>query len=62
MIKIYLDQEDFNCLIRSGILTIKSPTADIKICLRDIGFGVMQHILDAAFTDQKLNQNRERQI
>lgn len=43
---IKLDENDFACLVRGGVLTI--PELDAKIILADIGFMEMGRALDSA--------------
>lgn len=46
-IKISLDQEDFNCLVCGGVLSINVLAKErIDICLQDIGFDNMHDALD----------------
>jgi len=51
-IHISLDQEDFSCLVRGGVLTIaradKEQAYTIKLALKDIGFGIMEAELASA--------------
>jgi len=53
---VMLDYEDFKCLVRGGILTIKNLNLDIA--LRDIGF----HMMDEAITlaDNKVDIYKNR--
>lgn len=54
---ILLDAEDFNCLIRGGILTI----GNIRIALSDIGFDMMFHIIETAILDKKFYKIRKKE-
>jgi hypothetical protein len=46
-IKIRLDEDDFQCLVSGGILTLKDAKnkQEIAICLADIGFHRMDHCI-----------------
>lgn len=44
-IKIKLDENDFQCLVSAGILTIKDKEQEIQIILADIGFHRMDYCI-----------------
>ncbi len=46
MNRLLLDDEDFSCLVRGGILKI--PKLKLEIALSDIGFGTMYDKLSNA--------------
>ncbi len=54
---ISLDEEDFKCLVRGGILTIEN---DFIISLKDIGFIKMQEALDSAMDGNDIYKERNR--
>jgi hypothetical protein len=53
-IRVKLDEQDFRCLVSGGVLKIKIPDSkqEIKICLADIGF----HIMDQAISDIEIGK------
>lgn len=56
-INISLDEEDFKCLVRGGVLHIND---EIKISLKDIGFFNMQEAIDSAVEGNDIYKNRNR--
>jgi len=50
---ILLNEEDFACLVRGGILTIEDKDSDINIILKNIGFDQMDEAISRA--DQKID-------
>ncbi len=47
-IKIALNEEDFRCLVRGGVLTINDASQTVKILLNDIGFIAMTQAMHDA--------------
>jgi hypothetical protein len=45
-IPIRLDQADFQCLVRGGVLEIKVGEGEIRIMLADIGFDIMYDCIE----------------
>jgi hypothetical protein len=54
---ISLDEEDFKCLVRGGVLTIKD---EVIIILKDIGFFEMDKALDSAMDGKDIGKDRNR--
>jgi hypothetical protein len=48
--QISLTDQDFECLVRGGILEIYEPSSKklVKLCLQDIGFDRMEELLNKA--------------
>lgn len=56
-INISLDEEDFKCLVRGGILHIGET---IKVSLKDIGFFQMEAAIDFAAEGNDIYKDRKR--
>jgi len=54
---ISLDEEDFNCLVRGGIITVDK---DLKICLKDIGFHCMAFAIEKASKGIDIRKDHKR--
>ncbi len=60
-IKIVFDEEDLRCLIRGGILKIKSPSGiEVEMILTDIGFPAISRALTDAMAGKDQYEDRER--
>lgn len=53
-----LDEEDFKCLVRGGILQLNSH---IKLALQDIGFEKMENSIDSARDGIDIYKGRDRE-
>lgn len=55
---IMLDEEDFKCLVRGGVLKVN---AHLKLALKDIGFDRMDSAIDSAPDGIELYKARDRE-
>ena len=60
LIPISLDENDFTCLVRGGVLTIKDEEITIMVCLKDIGFHRMDEAISKAEKGIDIYKNLER--
>ncbi len=49
--RISLTEDDFKTLVTGGIVKRESGAGPIAICLQDIGYGAMNHIISNAIDD-----------
>lgn len=62
---ITLDEKDFRCLVRGGMLSIMHNKANVlfNICLKDIGYIEMYKTIDDVSEGKdKIYENRTREI
>ncbi len=60
-VKLVFNEEDLRCLIRGGILTIKTPSGfEIEMILTDIGWPAISKALTDAMAGHETYVDRER--
>ena len=57
---VSLDEEDFRCLVRGGILKVDKGKYSIHIILKDIGFGRMDKAIHDADMGIDIRKNHEK--
>ncbi len=55
---IMLDEKDFSCLVRGGIIHM----GNLRIVLKDIGFDIMEQSLDSALAGKDIYKDHVKEI
>ena len=61
---VSLDEDDFNCLVRGGVLKIAyvDKRQVVQVCLKDIGFDRMDKAIDSAKRGNNIRQDHHKVI